>query len=1002
MGHASRTGSAATLAAGTVPLVGRTRELAVLETLLEGSAPSTGVVVLAGETGCGKSRLASEFVTRAERRGWHASWGRAYPVHQGVPYALISDAVVPLLRAFDSSTLSVLTRGGDGDLRVLFPALGAPPVLDAHASAGDDAEESKTRVYWSLAEFLKGYASRAPMMLVLEDLEWADDSSLDLLYFLARQCAGHRVLFLCTYDEAERDGNPSLLRVERSLEALGHARVQRVEPLDLDQVTELVSRILSTDRRAVGRLAAVLFGWTRGNPLFVEELLKAIPASSHPLIGEQWDTLSVPLPASIRDLVRTSLAAYSPDAVATAELAAVVGARAGYPLLARIGTLGEPALLAALEELCSHRVLAERIEDGTVVYVFRHALVREILYRGIGLQRARILHRAVAEAMEALWGPSAPQHAGELAYHFARAGAEPLTDRAVGYLIEAGRQALARHADREALDYLKAAREHVQDMGGLESRQDRVTLLQDLARTHQRLGDYDGAVECWEQAMDLEPAGGPLEADILRSLGLVSFWVRRREEAFRYFERGIASADECSSQRVLLLLARSQCLQELGQGGAATQDALAALDQATALGDPALLARVHRTLALLHLWIGPPSEAESHALQAIALAARADDPTVAFWAHWGLAALRGMTGDTEGMARGIDEARALADALRSPVLRLWVDELAVELAYATGRWDEGVAVGESAIALARALNQRALLPRLLVWTSLFHGGRGDHDRARGLVNEAIRISGMDGPGPHDVHLVVPSYIGLAHHLVGTGDYAAAVDAARSGLRIAEGTGYVLWAMHRLLPILGEACLWAGEIDEAEVVGRRLRSLAEGLGHRLGLAWADACDAMVRWKRGDPVGGADAMRKAAESLEAIPLIPYAVRVRRQLAGRLAEIGETDAALAELRRVHDTLSGLGAQLELEKARTQFREIGHRPPPRRSADGMGGLTARELDVARLVALRRSNKAIAKDLKISPRTVSTHLSNIFQKLAVASRAELGDLVRDRGMLED
>jgi DNA-binding CsgD family transcriptional regulator len=283
----------------------------------------------------------------------------------------------------------------------------------------------------------------------------------------------------------------------------------------------------------------------------------------------------------------------------------------------------------------------------------------------------------------------------------------------------------------------------------------------------------------------------------------------------------------------------------------------------------------------------------------------------------------------------------------------------------------------------------------MVWTAQFHLGRGDMARARALVEEACELSGMNGEGPYDVHLVVPAYTGLAHYLVGLGDYTAAIEAAKKGLEIAEGTGYTLWAVHRLLPILGEACLWAGEIDQAELVGRRLRGYAEKLNHKLGLAWADAGDAMVRWKRGDAAGGAAAMRMAAEALEAIPMIPYAVRVRRQVAGRLAEVEDTEGALSELRRVHDLCVQLGATLELEKARTQFREIGQRPPPRGVGQGMAGLTSREAEVARLVASRHSNKAIAKELGISPRTVSTHLSNIFQKLDLGSRAELADFIR-------
>jgi DNA-binding CsgD family transcriptional regulator len=126
---------------------------------------------------------------------------------------------------------------------------------------------------------------------------------------------------------------------------------------------------------------------------------------------------------------------------------------------------------------------------------------------------------------------------------------------------------------------------------------------------------------------------------------------------------------------------------------------------------------------------------------------------------------------------------------------------------------------------------------------------------------------------------------------------------------------------------------------------------------------------------------------------------AARLRRQLAGRLAETGDREGALQELRKVHDMFLRMGAEGELMKARSMFREIGAKPPARAAITGVEGLTGRELEIARMVAARRSNKAIGKALDISPRTVSTHLSNIFRKLDVDSRGELADYVRERGM---
>lgn len=991
---------------GSTPLVGRAGDLAALERLLDDPTGGVTVALLSGEVGAGKSRLATEFAARAERRGWKVVQGRAYPVERGVPYALLSDAFLPLLGAMDADTMAVLSRGGEAELRYLFPALEGTRLAEKPANAGDP-EEFRTRLLWNFAEFLKSYADRAPLLAIFEDLHWADASSLELLHFLARQSVGHPILLVCTYADSERDRSPTLIQVERSLQGLGVARTHRLEPLTRENVTELICRMFGVDADLVTEFSALLFRWTRGNPFFVEEILKSLVATGK--LNNQkgtwvgWDARDFDLPASIRDSVMMAVGSYSPEARLTAELAAVVGTRASYPLLASVSGLDEADLLVALEELCAHGLLSERAEGSAVVYDFRHPLVRDTLYHEFGLQRARRLHGMVAQAMEDHWGPEAIDHADELAYHFARAADGDLSDKALIYLAEAGRRALARHADREAADYLRGAIDRLGVAPSAEAGAGRASLMRDLARASQRLGEYGDAVTTWEQIHAETPPGTRGEAGVCRALGLNAFWLGRRNDAFRHFHRGLEASDEAGEtrERVLLLLARSHCHQELGDGDAAGADARAALEGAVASGDPGVMAKAHRSLALLHVWIGPPSLAESHAREAISLAAAVDDPAVEFWARWGLAVLWGMTGDTAAMARGIREARELAERIRSPVLRLWTSELSIELAYATGDWDSGIALGEQSISLARGLNQKTLLPRLMVWTSLFHVGRGDLERARALVDEACHISGMHGEEPHDVHLVVPAYTGLAHYLVALGEYTDAIEAARRGLEIAEGTGYTLWAVHRLLPILAEACLWAGEIDEAEELGRRMRAHSQEMNHRLGLAWSDACDALVRWKKGDSSGGAAAMSRAAAALEEIPMIPYAVRIRRQLAGRLAEIGDTAGAVRELKAVHEVLEQLGAEVELEKARVQFREVGHRPPPRGSGEGMAGLTAREMEIARLVARRRSNKAIGKELGISPRTVSTHLSNIFQKLDLTSRTELGDAVRDRGLLQ-
>ena len=984
-----------------LPLTGRSGELDALRERLEDESRTTSTVVLAGEGGVGKSRLAAEFAGWAEEAGWTVVRGRAYPVETGIPYALFADAFTPLLRDMDPARLTVLSRGGEAELAHLFPALGN----GARArDVSGDPEELRTRVMWNFTQFVKSHAARDPLVLVLEDLQWADGSSLELLHFLARQVSGHPVLILCTYNEQEREPGSELVRAERSLVSLGVGEVRRMAQLTREEVAELLRRTFEVAPSVVREFSALLYGWTRGNVFFIEEILKSMVSTGR-LRHEGgtwtgWDAADLELPGSIRDAVLGRVGSLSRDAQAVAELASVVGARARHPVLARLAGLEEAALLEALEELRHHHVLGERDEDGVVVYLFEHPLVRQTLYEELGLQRARVLHERVAEALEAFHGSRADRHADELAYHYARS-AGAARAKATEYLLLAGRQALERRADREAVEYLETALEGLGDDETADPLE-RGRVMATLARARQHLGDFEGAVALWSEAVRLLPESAPVHPDLQRSLGLAHFWCGRHAEAHAALDRGLALAERAGAEAavVRLRIAKGHCLHEVGRGGEAVETVAPALPLAESVGDRGLLARTHRSLALLYVWVGPPEKAREHGDLAIELAREAGDVSAEFWARWGLGVLTGMRGGADHMRKAVDELTELADRARAPILRLWTAEMEIELAYGRGDWDAGVALGERAITLARDLHQRSLLPRLLVWTSQFHLGRGATDRARELIDEAMRLSesGRDD-GPVDVHQVVPALIGAAHYRIGTGDYAGAMEAAERGLAIAEGTGYTLWAVHRLLPVLAEACLWAGEIDKAGEVGARLRLHADRLDHTLGRAWADACDALVRWKRGDPETAVELMHGAARSLEAIPMIPYAARIRRQLAGRWLDVGEKDRAVAELKRVHETCVRLGAEPELEKTRHMFAEAGHPVPAKGTGAGLAGLTDRETEVARSVARRLTNQEVGEELGIATRTVSTHLTNIYEKLSIGSRGELIDLVREAGL---
>jgi DNA-binding NarL/FixJ family response regulator len=986
---------------GTLPFAGRAAELAALHAALaitERGEGSTWLVT--GTSGIGKSRLGRRLAGEAQRRGFAVASGRAFPVDAGVPYALFSDALLPTVRRLDEQALMVLTRGV-GELTQLFPWLGQPPAKAADAQTAD----FRNRLHWHFTQFLRGLVAQQPMLVVLEDLQWADTSSLELLHFLARHTADSPLLLFCTLNTDHGPPLPALRSLEHAVRTLPRARELRLEPLAHAEVEELVCRAFRADGHLTRAFALRLFGWTRGNPFFIEETLKLLVSSGDLRLedghwtGWQVDTLR--LPTSVRDVILARLDELGAAARDVAELCAVFGSRFTIDTLNAVRGDDAEAVLIALDELCRERILDE-LEDDELTYDFAHPLIRETLYGSLTRARCRLLHARVATALEARYGGAALDHADELAFHFVRAYAEAERGRTVRYLTEAGRRALVKYANREAADYLRSALERIEPADAAAF----IDLAEMLAQARQRLGEYDEALQLWDRVRGaaLERGEAARAAAVSRRMGLACYWSGELAAALQHFDEGLAHAADLDAALVVrLFTAKAVCLQELGRPTEAIDAAQRALAAASTDAQPEILARVHRTFLQLHLWMGDAALASHHGTRALELADASGTRPLAFIAHWAMGVLSAFSGDAEGVQRHLSRCQQLADELRAPVMLVWSAELALEFASARGEWDEALRIGEEAIRMARALHQRALLPRLLVWTALIYLNRGDLTRGEAYVEEAWRLAGGDRrpESGANIHGIIPAYIGRTAVRMARGEYAEAIRIGEEGVAIADRAGYVLWAVHRLLPMIAESHLWRRDLEGAGRTGERLRRDAVRLGHRLGIGWADACDACVVWLGGDSETGAVLMRRAAEQLEAMPFLLDATRLRRQLAGRLFEIGERDAALDELRLVHDRLLQLGAEQELRKARQQFREMGARPPARGSGRTRGRLTGREQRVAKLVAERRSSKAIARELGISARTVDAHRTNIYRKLGINSSAELTDLVREGALQE-
>lgn len=937
---------------GRLPLVGRETELDLLESRAARAAAGAGQTILMnGERGVGKSRLSAQLAEGLVDQGWLVAKGQAYPTEQGVPFAIFSDALGPVLGGIAGPELRLLTQGGEREMAALWPPLargGADGGAAISGAAISDATDPRSRLFWTVSEFLGTLSSYRPLLLILEDLQWADASSLDLVHFVGRQIPGKRILVLCPFCEAEVDSQAYLTELTQSLLQIRSASRMDIDGLTQSGTHELVTRTFGVEPRIVDQFSHRLFEWTRGNSFFLEGTLRGLVETGQ-LRRRQtgwmgWEVEKLELPATVRDAVLFRIGRLPSEAREVADLAAVMGGQVRYDALRAVSDQPEASLFSAVQELTGRGVLRESVQAGDTVYGFSHPLIPEIMEAELSRPLAAAIHAKVARSLEAHFGADVESHVDELAYHYSRASGDFDSGRAIHYLVAAGLRAMDRNAHSETIPYLEAAltrfraggtpvtesqRRAPGQSGGISARK----ILEPLAQARANVGDPAGAIELWTEALRFaEEAGDSAGAsDLYRRIGKTHFSQGHLEKALRAFRTGLAESEKSADRlgEARLSLVQGVCLQQAGRSAEARQAVEHALSLAETLGSEALLAKVKRGLLLIHMWNGELDLVREGGVEVRDMASNLGDAQLSFWSEWTLAATDGLRGDTEGLRRRVEELDRIAERLRSPSLSLWATELSLEHAYATGAWDYAIGIGEQAAALGRALKETPILPRILVWLSLIYGGRGDLVRAGDLVDEAWEASGADGVAKGlellNVHTVVPAHIGRAAYLSAKEDWAGCIEVARAGLEVADRTGYVIWGIHHLLPLLAVAYLYLGRIDEAEEVGVRLRKYGTDLDHELARAWAGTAEALVVWLRGDAKAGARLLSQAVEDLDQIPMVFDSARVRRQLVGPLMEIGERDRAVSELQKARETLEKLGAELDLARTLAQYEEYG-----------------------------------------------------------------------------
>ncbi len=968
------------------PFVGRERELARLRAAFEQAETGQGsVVMLVGEPGIGKTRTVQELETYARLRGGAVFWGRAHEAQGAPAYWPWVQAIRSYVVTVEPETLSAHLGSGApevarvvSDIRARLPGLPDPPT-------NLEPDEAQFRLFDAVSSFLKSVASAQPLLIVLDDLHWADNPTLLLLQHVAHEVGRARLLILGAYRDVEV-GRPHPLAA--ALAELN--REQRFQRVLLRRLTEEETQTyvrVSTNVDPAREVLSSIYEQTEGNPFFLTEVV-ALMVEEGTLSGTSLQGgVSMTVPQSVREVLGRRLDKLSEECNELLRLAAVCGREFSHDLLAAISGYEEERLLELVEAVLRGGIIVDTGRTGE--YRFSHALIQETLLGELSTTRRVRLHGRIAEAMETLYGDRADRHSAELARHFVESAT------------------LGRDSALKAARYSRLAAEQAQEVTGWT----------EAARHYET---------CLSLVTEADDRFGEDEAELLTALGKCARNAGEYRTAWRSLMPAITLYQE---RRDAISLARTTLEAVLVFGPIARRLELAEAALAGLEGsDPHLEARLLMEIARFD-----PDKTATALDRVSQLVARHHFPDVE--AHllmsesFRAATLR----DAAQMLREAFERFAKLGLVRDAAnaLRFWALAIAGE-----GRLDDAISAFQEAYKYARQHHHRFYEEVTAAPLSAIFLARSDFVAFDALMEEAagdasvfsiatMRAWRAELAGDLERAVALSPNPALA---VGDPEDPVMIHAHRAGLLLNAGDETAAREQYsrfqevlQSLPLPGHrfqrfdgliVSPGALILDDAFVLAdeKFIKAVASYVrfyeGHpRWGgpYLWVrgswDRLGAVVYLLRGLVDDAERLLRAGLEWCERERCPIEAGRCLQGLAGVAERRGQRRLALQHLERAAALFEQYGAKLYLDQVRAKELQLRQRAAAHAKPVYPDRLTEREVEVLGLIAAGKSNREIASELVLSVRTVERHVTSIYAKTGVRRRVEATAYAQRHGL---
>ena len=811
-------------------LVGRTEEILTMQRAYQQArSGQRKAVFISGEPGIGKSRLSREF-TRWSEETQQATvlWGYCYEMSGSFPYQPIADAISAYVRTCNPADLRTLLGHSASDLAKIAPEVRFKlPNLPPPEPIGPELE--RRNLYSAVAHFFNSLAEQRPLIVILDDLQWADAATMQLLNFLMMQSTGLSPfdtmsetgkrsavpLYLMLYRaDAVNDTHP-LRELMATLARVNMSEDVRLQRLTEAEVHQLLVNIAGHSVRPL--FANEIFRQTEGNPFFIGEAIRTLILEGKvKKMGERWqatvDIDQLALPPSVRLLIERRLLHLSPECRATMTLAAVLGRQFSSALLCQARHLSEDIVAEHIDDAIQAQILSVLSDpskagarEQDLDLSFTHDKIREVLYQWLNPLRRRTLHSQVALAIEARYAAHLQPYYSTLAYHYQLA--ENPT-RAVDYLLKAATHAGSVYAFVNAAEHMKAALDLlISD----EERPRRAELLHRLSDIYIYTGRPDKAVEAGlaSAALWRDLGNDVKQAEVYLHVSFCCHWQGKETDAVKHIQRALSCIENRPEEIALLAKAYAQW----GLAATVMGEPLLArekLQQADNLLNT--MSASDTFIAVVSLWslswcaflTETPAQMLAYALRGAEICSSSHkpewEPMMDYSAAWACMQL-GQLAEGQRLAQ-----EALIKAQQHGVVGAqgWADLVRAFLAIQAGQWEEAEKNAASAYAIATMLNDADLQARVYWSRSVCNGWRDDWQRAIADIKAALTLARKDG----ETSMVFPHLL-----LQAAKAHFFADKPAEAQRYLDEAMQYAQSRHYRQLPALGQRL--QGRIWEAQ-------------------------------------------------------------------------------------------------------------------------------------------------------------------------------------------